>query len=138
MFINSLVVDLESSGRCCMVSTIQTSPVSYADDLATACIAKYNVAAVMQIAYNHSCRWRYKFNARKSAVLVYGDIASETKKFHLDRQYRIGSDKVYEKPKYDHVGVKSCINGGFSERTLKKDQKRTPSFLLVLGAGIKK
>ena len=69
MFINSLVLDLESSGWCCMVGTIQTSPVSYADDLATACKAKY-VAAVMQIAYNHSCRWRYKFNARKSAVLV--------------------------------------------------------------------
>ena len=29
-----------------------------------------------------------------SLFFVYGETASETKKFHLDRQYRIGGDKV--------------------------------------------
>ena len=137
-FINTLVEELENSRLCCSINAFSVSPVSYADDLATASLAKSNVDLIMRIAYNHSCKWRYKYNARKSAVLVYGEKASETRKFHLYREYRIGPDKVYEKESYDHVGVKSCINGGFSVRTQEKIKKGRRAFYSVLGLGIKK
>ena len=76
-FINSLVEELEDSKLCCIVNAVNVSPVSYADDLATASLAKSNVDMIMRIAYNHSCKWRYKYNAPTSAVLVHGETASE-------------------------------------------------------------
>ena len=136
-FINSLVIELEESRMCCLVDNSHVSPVSYADDLATACLAKANVDTIMGIAYKHSCRWRYRFNARKSAVLVYGESVLQTKKLKHDRQYRIGKNKVYEKANYDHVGVKSCINGRFVDRTIEKVKKGRRAFYSASGIGIK-
>ena len=71
-------------------------------------------------------------------MLVYGEAAGETKKLHRQREYRIGHDKMYKKETYDHVGVKSCINGGFSTRALEKGKKGRRAFYSVLGLGIKK
>ena len=136
-FINPLVVELEESKLCCVVNKLHASPVSYADDLATACVAKCNVDTIMQIACKHSCRWRYKFNPRKSAVLVYGKSTYETKKYQNERHHRIGNNKVHERESYDHVGVKSCINGAFSVRTIEKIKKERRAFYSVIGIGIK-
>ena len=137
-FINSLVVQLEEFELCCMIDYSHTSPVRYADDLATACIAKSNVDIIMQIAYRHSCTWKYRFNARKSAVLVFGETQCETNRFCLERQYKIGNEKVHERPNYDHVGVKSSINGNFSARTCEKIKKGRRAFYSAIGVGIKR
>ena len=118
-FINTLIVDLEESNLCCVVSSIPTTPVGYADDLATASVAKCNVDMVMRTAHTHSCKWRYRFNARKSAVMVHGETPHESKKYSKLRQYCIRGDRVKELNSYDHVGVKSCLNGKFSERLRK-------------------
>ena len=55
-FINSVVEELDSARLCCVLSSINISPVSYADDLATASLAKSNVDMIMRIACNHSCK----------------------------------------------------------------------------------
>ena len=51
-FINSLLVNLENSNLCCAIYGISVSPLGYAD-------------RVLQIVYDHSCTWRYKFNPKK-------------------------------------------------------------------------
>ena len=122
-FINSLVVELENSKLCCVINPLCTTPVSYADDLATTSTAKCNVDLIMQLAYAHSCKWRYRFNARKSAVLVYGESLSDQKKFQVSRQYKIGEDRVYERLDYDHVGVKACTNKTYTTRTMEQIKK---------------
>ena len=137
-FINSLVVELERSQLCSVVNHLHTSPVSYADDLATVSIAKSNADLVMQKAYSHSCKWRYKFNAHKSAVLVYRETEREGKKLKGVRQYRIGNDKVGERMNYDHVGVKACINGNFTARTSEKIKKGRRTFYSVTGTGVRR
>ena len=137
-FINSLVVELENSKMCSVINPLCTSPVSYADDLATASTAKCNFDRIMQIAYVHSCKWRYRFNARKSAVLVYGESQCDRKKYQKDRHYKIGEDRVYERLDYDHVGVKACANRTYSTRTLEKIKKGRRAFFSVAGVGIKR
>ena len=84
-FIDSLVTELKDSKLCCSIDRLQASPVSYADDLAAACVAKCNVDGIMQTAYRHSCKWRYRFNTRKGAVLVYGEAAHQAQKFRAQR-----------------------------------------------------
>ena len=137
-FINTLVDEILESKLCIAISNVPSSPVSYADDLATASAAKCNVDGIMRIAHGHACRWRYKFNARKSAVLVYGESKSETAKYSKLRQYSIGGDRVYERPSYDHVGIKSCIGGNFADRTVEKVKKGRRAFFSTLSLGIKK
>ena len=137
-FINTLVTELTESKLCIAINGIPSSPVSYADDLATASAAKCNVDGIMRIAHTHSCKWRYKFNARKSAVLVYGESKSETAKYSILRQYSIGGDRVFEKHSYDHVGIKSCIGDSFLERTVEKVKKGRRAFFPSLSLGIKR
>ena len=137
-FVNPLIQELIASKLCSVVSEIPTSPVGYADDLATASTAKCNVDMVMRIAHQHSCKWRYKFNAQKSAVMVHGESSNESKRNSALRQYRIGNDKVSERYNYDHVGVKSCLNGNFEARTCEKIKKGRRALNSVLSVGIKK
>ena len=95
-FINSLLVQLEQSHLCCMVNRIPSSPAGYADDLATATTSKLRTDAVHQIVYEYGMRWRFHFNAKKSAVLVYG----EKKRAHdinsTHRVFKLGPDRVPE------------------------------------------
>ena len=64
-FINPLVEKLEQSNLCCTIGTIKASPVSYADDLATACPTKRRTDQVLEMVYNFSRKWRFQFNAKK-------------------------------------------------------------------------
>ena len=137
-FINTLVNELKESKLCIAIDDIPSSPVSYADDLATASTAKCNVDGIMRIAHTHSCRWRYRFNARKSAVLVYGENKRDAAKNAVLRQYSIGGDRVYERSTYDHVGIKSCTGDSFLERTNEKIKKGRRAFFSTLSLGIKK
>ena len=137
-FINTLVNELAESNLCIAISNIPSSPVSYADDLATASTAKCNVDGIMHIAHTHSCRWRYKFNAKKSAVLVHGEKKSDTTRNTVFRQYCIWRDRVYERSTYDHVGIKSCVGGDFCERTCEKIKKGRRAFHSALSLGIKR
>ena len=121
-FKDSLLVQLEQSQLCCLVSHIPSSPAGYADDLATATTSKVRTDAVHRIVYGYGKKWLFQFNAKKSLVLVYG----EKKKAHdfnmAHRVFKLGPERVPEKCEYDHVGVKSCIfetNSRVSEKVSK-------------------
>ena len=137
-FINSLISELEMSRCCCYINNIPSTPVGYADDLATASISKYKVDRVLRIAHSHSTKWRYKFNAKKSAILVYGESKTEAARNSPHRMYILGSERVCERDNYDHVGIKSCTRGDFSPRTLEKIHKGRKSFNASTGIGIKR
>ena len=72
-FINSLLTILENSGLCCSIQHIKTSPLGYADDVASACTTNYKLDKAMNLVHEHSNRWRYQLNAKKCAVLVFGE-----------------------------------------------------------------
>ena len=105
-FINSLLVTLKNSELCCMLFNIPVSPLGYADDIATATTSKVRTDRVQEIVYRHSCTWRYKFNPKKSAVLVHGEKQAENKRNSKDRVYRLGPDCIKENVEYDHLGLK--------------------------------
>ena len=77
----------------------------------------------MQIVYQHGCKWRFDFNARKSAVQVFGETNKESKIGHENRVFKLGNQKVKEKGYYDHVGIKVCMKGDFFVRTEERVKK---------------
>ena len=138
IFINSLLVDLQEANICCTISHIETSPLSYADDLAVASTHKGKVDRALGIADKHSLKWRYRFNAGKSAVLVYGETKNEGKTNSVHRSYKLGKNFVKEKTDYDHVGFKTCIHRDSSKRTMEKIKKGRRTLNASTGLGIRK
>ena len=108
-FIDSLIVQLAESGLCCVIYKIPASPIGYADDIATVCLSKIKVDEVLDKAYRHSCDWRYSFNPKKCAVLVYGEDRDTNKRNSALRQFKLGPHRIPEKTFYEHVGVISCV-----------------------------
>ena len=106
IFINSLLVTLKDSDMCSKIYNVKTSPLGYADDLAVANTDKRKVDLMLHIVNKHSLKWRYFFNADKSAVLVFGETKRENLVNSNNRTYRLGSSYIKEKTSYDHVGFK--------------------------------
>ena len=73
VFINALLVQLEESQLCCRICHMPCSPAGYADDLAMATVSKSKTDAVHQIVFEYGKKWRFNFNAKKSAVPVHGE-----------------------------------------------------------------
>ena len=138
IFINSLLNELETSKLCCTIYNIKTSPIGYADDLAAACLNKRRIDKVLEIVNMHSVKWRYYFNADKSAILVYGETQRENARNKVNRSYKLGSHYVKEKSEYDHVGFKTCIFKGHNTRTVDKISKGRITLNAAAGLGIKK
>ena len=136
-FIDSLLIELELSGLCCSILGINTSPLGYADDMTTASISKIRADRAINLVYTHSCKWRYQLNAKKCAVLVYGEKPNEKRKHSKYRQYKIGPEQVAEKVTYDHVGLKNCSEGIYIERTEEKISKARKAMCAISGIGVK-
>ena len=137
-FINSLITTLESSKLCCCINKIPSTPVGYADDIATACISKLRTDRALKIIYDYGCRWRFKFNAKKSAILVYGDTKHDHLVANKFRSFKLGGERIAEKLEYDHVGVKACILYHDNERVEEKIGKARRTLNAASGLGIRK
>ena len=107
-FVNGLLETLEQSRLCCTIGRIPSTPVGYADDVTTACISKLKTDKTLQIVHKFGLKWRFKFNAKKSAILVYGETKNEQEKGSKIRTFRLGKEKVEENFEYDHVDIKAC------------------------------
>ena len=107
VFIDSLLIELEESRTCSVIYGISVSPIGYADDVAAACINKAKTDKMLNIVYEHSKKWRYRFNPKKSAILVYGESPKESATNSKYRMYRLGKEKIKEETSYDHLGLKN-------------------------------
>ena len=72
-FIDPLVRELENSNLGCNIAGIRTSPIGYADDMATASLSKVNVDKSLVLIDQYAKKWCYAYNAKKSAILVFGE-----------------------------------------------------------------
>ena len=123
---------------CCTIGSIRSSPASYADDLAAATTSKHRTDEVHRIVNDFGNRWRFKFNASKSAVLVFGEERKENSKNKIHRQLKLGNEKVKEKETYDHVGVKMSIFNNSTTRVEEKISKGRKTLNASTGLGIRK
>ena len=137
-FIDPLLRELEKSGIGCSIVGIPTDPVGYADDMAIATLSKTKTDKVLEVVYSHSLIWRYRYNAAKSAVLVFGETPKEHELGKKYRMFKLGKKRVPEKHTYDHVGVKNCLFYDYSERLEERISKSRRSFNSITSIGIKK
>ena len=137
-FVNSLLIELKNSNLCCSIERVQTTPLGYADDLATCTLSGNKMHRVMNIVEKHGRTWRYSFNAKKSAVMVLGETLRETTIGRQNRMFKLGDNRVKETPHYDHVGVKICLKGDFFVRTEEKVKKARTVLNMATCMGVRK
>ena len=63
----------------------------------------------LSIVSEHAKKWRYTYNAKKSAVLVFGETRREHDKGIKYRKILLDGEKVPERAEYDHLGIKNCL-----------------------------
>ena len=78
---------------------IPSSPAGYADDLSMCTLSKYKLDQALKLVYDYSCRWRFYYNADKSAVMMYGESKPEAKRNSKYRNFILGKEKVRERGK---------------------------------------
>ena len=96
-FIDSLITSLETFGLCCAIYHSQSSIAGYADDVAACTVSKRRMDLVMDTVYSNGNTWRYSFNTKKSAVLVFEESNKERQ---IGSAYRVlprGTEKVITK-----------------------------------------
>ena len=137
-FIDPLIRELEVSNLGCNVVGIPTSPIGYADDMATASLSKVNVDKSLTLIDQYAKKWRYAYNAKKSAILIFGESKREHEVGVKYRNFSLGNSKVPEESMYDHVGIKNCLFGNTMPRTMDRISKGRRAFNAVASLGIKK
>ena len=137
-FIDPLLRNLENSGLGCEIAGIPTNPVGYADDLASACLSKCNVDQSLTIIGEYARKWRYSYNAKKSAVLVFGESKREHEKGVKYRNFTLDGEKVPEMTEYDHLGIKNCLYHNYQPRTEDRISRGRRAFNAISGIGIRK
>ena len=138
IFINSLLVNLKNAEICCKLYTTPSTPLGYADDVATACLSKNKLDQAMDIVHSHGCAWRYDFNTKKSGVLVYGEKQQDHTRNSKDRIFKLGTDRVKERCFYDHVGIRNTIFESDISGIEERISKGRRAFNAVTGIGIRK
>ena len=138
IFINSLLVTLMNANICCKIYRTPSTPLGYADDVATCCLNKQKLDRAMEIVYSHGCVWRYELNAKKSGVLVYGESVKDHKANSICRTFKLGPNRVAERSNYDHVGIRNCIFKGDNSGIEDRISKGRRTFNSISGIGIRK
>ena len=65
----------------------------------------------------------YSYNAKKSAIMFFGETKHESKVNSKFRVFIPGKEKIAEIASYDHVGVKACLYKDYSQRVDEKISK---------------
>ena len=102
-FINGLIKELLNSNLGCHVLNVNSGGICYADDLAILSLNKVCMQHMVNIAHRFSCKWRFEFNPKKCAVLVFGGNGE-------DAGISLGNDEIRTTEDYTHVGIKLRTN----------------------------
>ena len=137
-FINDLIIELRDSQLCCNIHGIMSTPPGYADDLATACDSKSKMDGALEIVGRYGKKWRFDFNTKKSAIMVYGENQKANRENSNHRVFKLNGNRILERDFYDHVGVKSVLYKDNNPRVAEKIQKGRRAFNACTGVGIRK
>ena len=137
-FIDSLLRILEQSNLGCEISGIPTNLIGYADDMASACTAKANGNKSLGLITKYLRQWRYAYNAKKSAILVFRETKREHERGAKYRTFMLGGEKVPEKVVNDHVGIKNCLFNDNRPRTEERLSKGRRAFNAITSVGVQK
>ena len=117
LFVDSLLDQLTSSGHGVSIGNIYCAAPMYADDLALISGSEVDLHHMLAIASEYALLWRYRFNAAKSAVLVFGESPVSRKRNRLLRKWFVGGSPIPECDSQHHLGILRTVTSSSVLRT---------------------
>ena len=77
MFNNDLILEIEQSIFGIKLIDNRINCVAYADDLTAVAKCRNDLQLMFDIAYRFSRKWRFEYNPKKCAVMVFGNGRTE-------------------------------------------------------------
>ena len=89
--------------------------IAYADDEVLISTDPTELQQLLDIAYKHSCLWRYRYNVSKCKILIYGKRSESI-------EWLLGGDLVEVTEEYTHLGV-IMTPGAAAKRRIEEGMK---------------
>lgn len=99
VFINDLLTELEDSSKNIGVLNVPSSCPSLADDISCINLFPIGLQLLLNTAFMYSNKWRFRFNATKSCVLVF---CPKYCTFNETFQWFLGQCSIPTADKYNH------------------------------------
>ena len=111
-FINGLIEMILKSNLGCHVLDLNCGCLGYADDLAFIALNKNCMQQMIDMAFDYSCKWRFKFSPSKCGVVIFNnDIIHE--------RFFLGGRELTVLTEYNHVGVNVNTRGKETLMTIR-------------------
>ena len=133
-FIDKLLQDLDNIFKSFSIGNIHVPAIASADDMALLALTNSGLQRMMNYCFSYACKWRYQFNASKSAVIVCNETKSHFKNVH--RNWYLGSDPVSECENYTHLGINFSKYLDLSENIKDANSKIRGTFLSLQSVGV--
>ena len=98
LFMDDKIKMVQREGIGATIGCRQVGIIAYADDEVLISCNPKEMQNLLDIAYQHSCLWRYRYNVAKCKILVYGKRTCDTK-------WRLGDEEIEIATEYTHLGV---------------------------------
>lgn len=109
-FINALLESLDASGRGVTIAGVHIASLAYADDIVLTAASSESLKALLAALAQYAAKWRFRFNATKSNVMVFG-----TKKQILDaskQEYSLAGETISMAQDYKYLGCEASALWG--------------------------
>ena len=137
VFVDELLDILSESGYGAMVGDNYCGAPMYADDLALTAESPEDLQAMLDLVSNYARRWRYSFNAQKSAIMVFGEAPRARAAARNSRQWTLNGTVIQEANEYHHLGVLRTVNPSSFPRTSERCTSGRSAFYALNGVGLR-
>lgn len=90
---------------------------------------------MIDICYQYSLKWRYKINAKKTQVMVFGESTRIYNRLKRLRHFKLGLSTITETDNYKHVGIILNKSLGMNNIVENACQRGRSAFMSVVGFG---
>ena len=104
----------------------------YADDLAD---TPSKLQQMLDTVHAYACKWHYKFNASKSAILVFGESLQSRTRNRLCRTWYLGLDIVPESDTVRHLGSSTHCWNILHNKTMERASSARSAFFALNSLG---
>jgi len=103
LFINSLLVELESSGFGVTAADMNIPDLAFADDISLVAPDPSNMNGLLSVLLRHSKQWRYDVNILKCGVMISGTPSQESSAQSL--RFFLGDQLIPVHQEYSYLGM---------------------------------
>ena len=105
VYISKLLKDLCAPGIGILLLNYNLSAPTFADYMTLSALYPSCINALISIAYQYSCDWRYEFNHDKTAVVTFGESLACHSKAVKQRNWHVGPTHIDNRDEYTNLGV---------------------------------